>query len=85
MSDSLFVSLIILFNSTLSFSNDFEGQYYGDKFDLREGLIEEDFVIPENFQDYLGDIVISFPQACRQSIENHISNSLQNERRKICK
>ena len=56
----------------LSFSNDFEGQYYGDKFDLREGLIEEDFVIPENFQDYLGDIVISFPQACRQSIENHV-------------
>ena len=56
----------------LSFSNDFEGQYYGDQLDLREGLIEEDFVIPENFQDYLGDIVISFPQACRQSIENHV-------------
>ena len=56
----------------LSFSNDFEGQYYGDQLDLREGLIEEDFVIPENFQDYLGDIVISFPQACRQSIENQV-------------
>ncbi len=56
----------------LSFSNDFEGQYYGDQLDLREGLIEADFVIPENFQDYLGDIVISFPQACRQSIENQV-------------
>ena len=56
----------------LSFSNDFEGQYYGDQLDLREGLIEADFVIPENFKDYLGDIVISFPQACRQSIENHV-------------
>jgi len=56
----------------LSFSNDFEGQYYGDQLDLREGLIEADFVIPENFKDYLGDIVISFPQACRQSIENQV-------------
>ena len=46
--------------------------YKRQQLDLREGLIEEDFVIPENFQDYLGDIVISFPQACRQSIENHV-------------
>tara|TARA_B100001142_G_C14144994_1_gene582162 strand:+ start:122 stop:628 length:507 start_codon:yes stop_codon:yes gene_type:complete len=56
----------------LSFSNDFEGQYYGDKLDLREGLTEEEFVLPENFQNYLGDIVISFPQACRQSVENNV-------------
>ena len=49
----------------LSFSNIFEGQYYGDPEDLKSS--ESDFVLPPDQEETIGEVVISLPQAIRQA------------------
>ena len=56
----------------LSFSNQHEGEYYGSEDDARVGLSSEEFVIPNDFTNQIGEIVISLPQVERQASENNI-------------
>ena len=49
----------------LSFSNNFEGQYYGDAEDVTSSEI--DVVLPPDQKETIGEVVISLPQAIRQS------------------
>ena len=56
----------------LSFSNEYEGEYYGSEDDGRIGLSSEEFVIPNDFTYQIGEIVISLPQVERQASENNI-------------
>ena len=51
----------------LSFSDKYQGQYYGD--DISEILSDEevDFVLPQDLNSQLGELVISIPQAIRQT------------------
>ncbi|MEC7884100.1 MAG: rRNA maturation RNase YbeY, partial [Chloroflexota bacterium] len=46
----------------LSFSNDHEGEYYGDPTDLNDRFTGDSFVLPETVTDQLGEVVISLPQ-----------------------
>ena len=59
----------------LSFSNDHEGEYYGSEDDGRVGLSSEEFIIPSDFADQIGEIVISLPQVERQALENDVEMS----------
>lgn len=59
----------------LSFSNDHEGEYYGSEDDQRTGLSSEEFIIPSDFGDQIGEIVISLPQVKRQALENNVEMS----------
>jgi len=59
----------------LSFSNEYEGEYYGSEDDGRTGLSSEEFVIPADFTDQIGEIVISLPQVERQALENNVEMS----------
>jgi len=51
----------------LSFSNDHEGEYYGDPADLNDRFTGDSFVLPETVTDQLGEVVISLPQIERQA------------------
>jgi len=59
----------------LSFSNKHEGEYYGSANDGRIGLSSEEFVIPVDFIDQIGEVVISLPQVERQALENNVEMS----------
>ena len=50
----------------LSFSNSFEGEYYGDD-SLDVSHLEGHFVLPPDQPDTIGEVIISLPQAIRQS------------------
>ncbi len=59
----------------LSFSNQHEGEYYGSEGDGRIGLSSEEFIIPADFTDQIGEVVISLPQVERQALENNVEIS----------
>ena len=59
----------------LSFSNQHEGEYYGSEEDGRIGLSSEEFIIPADFTDQIGEVVISLPQVERQALENNVEIS----------
>jgi len=59
----------------LSFSNEHEGEYYGNENDGRIGLSSEEFIIPADYAYQIGEVVISLPQVKRQALENNIEMS----------
>ncbi len=50
----------------LSFSNNFEGEYYGDD-SADVSFFESNFVLPPDHPDTIGEVIVSLPQAIRQS------------------
>ena len=58
----------------LAFSFKHEGHYYGEE----EILVEPDldFALPPGEEMSIGEIIISYPQACRQAQENGIRGEL---------
>lgn len=51
----------------LSFSNNFEGQYYGEDETLNTISLLEDFVLPPGQPENIGEVVVCLPQAMRQA------------------
>lgn len=51
----------------LSFSNKYEGQYYGDKNKINYSPDDIKFILPENQKLHVGEVVISIPQTIRQT------------------
>ena len=51
----------------LSFSNKYEGQYYGDKSKNTYSSEDIRFVLPEDQMIYVGEVAISIPQTIRQA------------------
>ena len=58
----------------LSFSNEYQGQYYGDKGHVEHSSENLGFVLPEDQCFQLGEVAISIPQAMRQT-----KNTLESE------
>ena len=56
----------------LSFSNNFEGEYYGSDKGRLAGDFEGQFVLPPGEIFQIGEVLISVPQAGRQAKENGI-------------
>ncbi len=57
----------------LSFSNDFEGEYYGSDKERLVTDFEGQFVLPPGELFQIGEVLISVPQAGRQAKENGIN------------
>ena len=57
----------------LSFSNDHSGQFYGPDSSDKYHSSDEKFVMPEEFSNQIGEVLISLQQAERQSIEESVS------------
>ena len=51
----------------LSFSNNFEGQYYGENESLKTISLLEEFVLPPGQPENIGEVVVCLPQAMRQA------------------
>lgn len=56
----------------LSFSNDHSGHFYGQDSSDKYHLSDEQFVMPEEFSNQIGEVLISLLQAERQSIEESV-------------
>ena len=57
----------------LSFSNNFEGEYYGGEKEHLARDFEGQFVLPPGELFQIGEVLISVPQAGRQAKENEIN------------
>jgi probable rRNA maturation factor len=57
----------------LSFSNDYEGQYYGIADNNHTGRTSIEFAIASDMRQQIGEIVISLPQAQRQALGSIVS------------
>ena len=53
----------------LSFSNRHSGQYYGEDGGRETATDEAGFVLPPGYSDDLGEVIVSYPQVCRQARE----------------
>lgn len=53
----------------LSFSNRHSGQYYGEDDGIEKASDGSNFVLPPGHSDDLGEVIVSYPQVCRQARE----------------
>lgn len=53
----------------LSFSNRHSGQYYGEDDSPETAVDDADFVLPPGHYADLGEVIVSYPQVCRQAKE----------------
>ena len=53
----------------LSFSNRHSGQYYGDETGRETATDGDEFALPPGYSADLGEVIISYPQVCRQARE----------------
>ena len=51
----------------LSFSNVHSGAYYGDDERIPSAEMVEGFVLSPDFDPGLGEVIVSYPQTCRQA------------------